>query len=547
MIRSIRQLACNQDGAAAVLFAVSLPPLLGVSAMAVDLGSMFLAERRLQNLADAAAAAAVTRRHDEGAQAIVSEIISESGETGVEVATLVDGEYRRDPAIAYDQRFDATSLQQNASRVVLRQEIPLFFGQLVLGRNTTQVTAQATAAKMDMAGFTLGTRIAAIDPGLANSVLSALAGAPLNLSPEDIQRLQNTPIDVVDFAEQLTPLNGEVGRTLGEVMDSNTQLNSAVAAMAAAAPNAASAALLGTISDQVSGDFITPSAMIDLGPLGHTDVNDGHVGVEVDAYSLLRASLQASRGDSYHISFNTNVAGLAATTVHLAGGYGEERSPWLTIDSAQGVTLRTAETRVYVNARTLATSGLPLGLNVPVFTELGSAEAQMTDIICYADDGTDGVEVSATPSLGELALADIDTTRLDDFSSRMWLGRARLLRTPLVEVTGFADVELGGGQAETLHFSMEDIAAKRSKSAGTRNILTGAVTTLAANTEIGVQALGIGIVTPSLKPLVSTTLGNVLPSLDGLLNGLTDTLGVRLGVADVTVDRIRCGRPTLVG
>jgi uncharacterized membrane protein len=547
MIRHIRKLVHDQGGAAAVLFAVSLPPLMGVSAMAVDLGSMFLAERRLQNLADAAAAAAVTRRADEGAQDIVSEIIDESGESGVEVATLVDGEYSRDPAIAYDARFDATSLQRNASRVVLRQEIPLFFGQLVLGRNTTQVTAQATAAKMDMAGFSLGTRIASIDPGLANSVLSALAGTPLNLTAADIQQLQNTPIDVLDFAEQLAPLNGEAGRTFGEVMDSNTQLHSAVEAIGAAAGNGASALLLGRIADTVGSDFITPSAMIDLGPLGHTDVNDGNVDVEVDAYSLLRASLQASHGDSYHINFNTSLAGLSTVTVHLAGGYGEERSPWLTVDRAQGVILRTAETRVYVNANTPAIGNLPLGLNVPVYAELAGAEAQLTDIICYADDGTDGVDISATPSLGELALASLDTSRLNDFTTRMGLDEATLLRTPLVEVTGFADVELGGGQSEMLHFSMEDIAAKRTQSAGTRNVLTGAITTLAGNTEIGVKALGLSIVSPSLKPLVSTTLGQVAPALDGLVNSLTDTLGVRLGVADVTVDRIRCGRPTLVG
>lgn len=544
---SLEDLGQNQSGATTVLFAVSLPPLMAIAALAIDMGSLYLGERRLQNVADAAAAASVSRDNDLSAQTAVAQIIDDSGLSNVAVYHLTDGEYLRDPAIHFSDRYDTSSLQPNASRVVLRQEVPLFFGSLLTGSNTTFVTAEATASRLDMAGFMLGTRLLALDGGLAGSLLSSLSGVDLGLTAQDIDRLQNTTIDVLDFAQSLGPLNALEDENFGEILDADTPLHLAVEAMADAAPDPATAETLNNIASMVNGDFLTVSDLIDLGPLRTSDVNDGVSGVAVDSFSLLRALLQASHGESYEASINTSVAGLANVTVKLAGGNSEERSPWLTVDTASEVTLRTSETRLYVNARTAAIAGLPSAINLPIYAELASAEAQMTDIVCNAGDGSEGVYIDARPSIGTLAIADVDMNHFDDFSSPMWLEPATLVSALVLKVDAYANIDIGGDQVTTLHFTPEDVKQRRSKSANTTDPLSGIASSLVSDVELDVNALGLGLGLGNVASLVGTTLGTVAPSLDVLITQLTDVLGVKLGNADVTVDRLRCGIPSIVG
>lgn len=62
-----------------------------------------------------------------------------------------------------------------------------------------------------------------------------------------------------------------------------------------------------------------------------------------------------------------------------------------------------------------------------------------------------------------------------------------------------------------------------------------------------VRLLGLGLSVTTVKNTVASQLLLLAPMLDTVVNSLTNALGVKLGVADVTVDRIRCGRPTMVG
>lgn len=547
MFTQFNRLLRDTDGTANVLFAVSLPPLIGIAALAVDMGSLYLAERRLQNVADAAAAAAVAASVDMTPEAAVNEVIADSHLDGIEIFELTEGEYTRDREIHYSDRFDPTSLYPNATRVVLRQEVPLFFGSLLAGSNITHVTANAMASRFDMAGFLLGSSVVNVQGNTGNSILSALAGSQLGLTQDDVDLLSNSLIDVLDFAEALGPLNGNEDKTFGEIFEADTTLNQAVNALAGAAPTPELAALFTRIGEQAGDEYMTLADLIDLGPLGDTDINDGRSGVEVDGYSLLRSLLEAAQGDSYEGSFSTSVAGLASVNVRFAGGYSEERSPWLTVDTAGDVTLRTSETRLLVDVRTGSLAGLPAPLNIPFYTELASAEAQMTDIVCRANDGTDGVYIDARPSIGTLALADVDTTNFADFSAPLWLDRATLLNATVLQVEGYAEVDVGGDQIETLHFTLEDIADRVTKSAGTQDAVQGVASSLASDVDISVRALGLGLGTAGTTAIVGNALSALAPTVDTIFTSLTDALGVKLGTADVTVDRIRCGHPSLVG
>lgn len=422
----------------------------------------------------------------------------------------------------------------------------LFFGSFVSAGTSSQVTARATAARTDMAGFMLGTRVADLPGDLANNVLSALAGTALELTPAEVDVLSDTEIDVLDFAEALGPLQDMEGETFGEIFDEDTPLYLAVEAMADATGDTQLAALLDRIASQIGSDFILLSELIDLGPLADTDVNDGVSGVSVDAYSLLRSLLQAAHGDSYDATLDTDIDGLAEVDIRIAGGYSEERSPWLTIDTMGDVTLRTSETRVSVVTSFDALSGLGAGLRVPLYTELASAEATMTDIVCAAGDGSDGVYIEAKPSLGTAAIADVNSDLFADFSAPLWLEPARIFDSALVEVDAYADIAVGGDAAQELHFTPADVEDRRTRTAGTTDALQGTANSLAEDVTLDVRALGLGLDAGQYANLVGNALDGAAPSLDTLLNQLNALLGIKLGAADVTVDRLRCGQPTLV-
>lgn len=543
---SLRNLARDEDGAAAVLLGISLPPLMAVGALALDLGSLYLAERELQSISDAAAAAAVAEARDGNEAEIVAAVIADSGVEDVSVVELTMGEYTRDVDVSWDQRFDPNSLYPNATRVVLTREVPLFFGSFVLDENQSQVTARATAARTDMAGYMLGTRVADLPGELTDNLLSALAGTALELTDNDIARMANVEIDVLTLAEELGPIIGMDGESFGEIFDADVPLYQVVEAMAAATDDPVLAAVLADVASRVGSDYVLLSDLIDLGPLRNSDINDGRTGVEVDAYSLLRSVLQAAHGDSYNVTLDTGLAGLANVEVRLAGGFSEERSPWLTVDTMGDVTLRTSETRILVTATTGSLAGLPAALNIPVYAELASAEATMADIVCAAGDGSEGVYVDVTPSLGTAAIADVNLDMFDDFSAAMWLEPATLIDTRVVTVDAYADLALGGGVMQQLHFTPEDVEDEVTKTVGTTDVLESAATSLVEDVDLDVNVGGLGLGLGGYADLVGNTLGTVAPSLDGLLTQLTTLLGVKVGAADVRVDRLRCGQPTIV-
>ena len=128
-----------------MLVVVSGAMLLGFAALAIDVGSIFLQTRKLQGMADLA---------------------------GPVTADAVKGVYPPDPAIAPASRFVAGASDPNAVRVTLRAEADLFFGQAILGRSTTSISRTATAAKADLAAFSIGARFASLNGGVANSLLT---------------------------------------------------------------------------------------------------------------------------------------------------------------------------------------------------------------------------------------------------------------------------------------------------------------------------------------------------------------------------------------
>jgi uncharacterized membrane protein len=533
-----------------MILAGSLFALVGAASIAVDLGSVFLARRQLQGIADAAALAAVANI-DSGSEASARAVIDHSEAEAVTIASLTAGRYHRDSSVALSERFIANPASPNAARVVVREQVPLFFGRILTGKPAMTIEAQAIAARTDMAAFSLATRLAEVSGGLPNRILSALAGTELGLTAVDSRGLAAADVDILGFADALRLRVQHPDATYAELFAMRVPLEQVIGAMADASAGSGASATLAAIESRLGGaPDIRLSDLIDLGPIGENDYDDGTTGIRVDLLSLLRSSLELSHGDSYGIDLDVSALGLASTSLKLIGGQGEVHSPWMTVTAAKDVVIHSSQARLYLETR-MGTG--PLGLvdiRLPIYIELARAEARLTAIGCGGGDA-DGVTLAVTPAIGTLAIADVDDRAMLDLTTPAAPRPATLARTPLVQIHGFADVALGGTAAQSAHFTREDIAARRVRTVTTNDLTRGIASSLVKDADIQTSLLGSPLLgrVLSLGPLVSTVgsqLALVAPPLDALINELTATLGVRLGSADVRVDKMRCGVPTLV-
>jgi uncharacterized membrane protein len=215
--------------------------------------------------------------------------------------------------------------------------------------------------------------------------------------------------------------------------------------------------------------------------------------------------------------------------------------------------IRTAQARLYVEASVASGATLltPLGvtgLRLPVYVELASAEAKLSAIGCdRTSSSNDYVDLQVRPGLGQVAIADIDTTRLDDFRTPLALSPARLIGLPLISASMQAQISLGGLNWQGVRFSQAEIGAQTIKTVRTGDLAQGVVASLVGRAQIQVRVAGLGLNAGSLTSVVGNLLTPVAPSLDQVLDNLLDVLGLGLGEADTQVNGLRCQGAALVG
>jgi uncharacterized membrane protein len=174
---------------------------IGLAAFAVDLGYVYVKSRELQGTADLAAmsAAANLGTASNAAQAVV---LANSRGDAIAVTTqtgFYDARVSQIPAA----RFKVTPVADaNAARVTLSQDAGLFFGRM-LGQNTAHITRTATASSVKLAAFSIGTRLASVNGGVANAILSGLTGSSVNLSVMDYNNLAGAKIDLLEYVQAL--------------------------------------------------------------------------------------------------------------------------------------------------------------------------------------------------------------------------------------------------------------------------------------------------------------------------------------------------------
>lgn len=557
-MRLLRRFRRDERGAVSVIVVVSAGVLLAFAALAIDMGSVFLQSRKLQGMADLAAMAAA--RDIDHAQAAASATASNNGWSGNVATQAVTGKYRVDASLAPADRFTVGGPDPDAARVTLRAQADLFFGAALLGKQSVAIKRTAIATKADVASFSIGTRLASLNGGIANALLSSLTGSSVNLSVMDYNALAAADVDLLSYAKALQTNLGLEAATFNDVLKGSVSTGKALTVLADLLQNQGSASAASSVRKlATAAGSSTPAKLdrlLDLGPYGQQDHVAGASGAKINlkALDLANSVLTVAQGGrQLTLDLGASVPGLADVTAYVGIGERPANSAWITVTRDKTVVVRTAQTRIYLETKLLNSGGLlgAAGVSVvklPVLVEAASAQAKISALNCAANRASRSVSLSVMPSVGQVAVAEIDTSKIANFTQELVLKPAALVNLLIIKATVKAQTKLGGVTWKTATFTQSEIDAGAVKTVSTDDIAQAALSTLLGNLSIGVELGPLSLL--SLSGLAAGLEALIAPAaapLDGVVNNLTNLLGVRLGQADVWVNGLRCGETALVG
>ena len=417
-----------------------------------------------------------------------------------------------------------------------------------MGRDSVTVSKSATAALPGgppSAMFSIGSRLAGLDGGLANALLSSLLGSQVSLTVMDYRALADARVNLLQFSDALA---AELGVTAGDydaLLAHEAQTGQVLKALEAVA---------GSDTQSVLGKLtrLPASATVKLNELigVEADAREGlrrGLDAEVSAMDLLMATLQTANQER-QLALDVGArTGLADLDVMLAIGERPNRAPWLTVTSTGEPIIRTVQTRLYLKATALdklPLVGLLAQVKIPILIEAASAEARLKAVQC---EGTPRVLIEARPGVARVRLGEIDEKRLRDFKSELRVSPAKLVSLLLITIEGSADIQIADLEWSELSFTGSEIGSSAPKSVKAKGFVNGLLTTLLRDTKLTALGIPLHLITQLLAAIL-TPLG---PVLDGVVQPLLELLGVRLGEADVWVHGVRCpnqgGIPQLVG
>ncbi len=537
---SFRRLARDCRAGISISVAFGMMMLIGSAALAVDVGSLYLDRRKLQGIADAAAMAAAGRPGEERAAA--ERIIAANCDCGIRIAALTPGTYVADPGVEAEDRFAGGGSSPNAVRVTLTRDRPLFFGSFLTGRRDSIIRATATGARRGYAAFSLGSRVAAVNGGLPNALLSGLTGSQLNLSLMDYNALASADIDLLAFSDALRTEIGADVLTFGQTLDTQVTMPQVVAALARASDGQAATALE-HIADRALPHSLLPSRAIDLGPRSSSVRVDAANPVKVNALSLLRSMLLLGNANrQVDLSLASNLPGGSGIDVALMIGEPPAHSPLIAVTDTNDVIVRTAQVRLKLETKIQTALA---SVHLPVLAELGSASARITDIDCTPNSSA-AVSLGVVTSPAMVAIGTVADTDFQNMQHPLDPAPARLVKLPLVTIDAEAELVLSDLGEKPVDFSRRDIDDGRVKTVSSNGLVTGAAKSLSDRMELEANVLGLGLNLKALTGLVGETVGLAAPVLDTVLSDITGLLGVHVGQADARINALRCGKARLV-
>lgn len=544
--------AGDRRGAVAVTSAVLLTSLVGFTALGVDVGSVYTDRRRAQSVADLAALAAV------------SDLVNADKAAGATIARnkLADPSYRlqygiysANPALAPDKRFvpsDAASA--NAARVDLSTSTPLFFARVLTGRDEFQIRTSATATLSSFAQFAIGSRLLKIDGGLLNSLLGGLLGTTLSLSVMDYDALVNLKLDAFGVINALAIRMRVTAGTYDDVLSGNAKTSDVIGAMLDNARQQYGSldrgvSALASIADRLQGSDskIKVVSMMDLGPYTTMTIGDKpKVSASLMALDMVSAVAELANGTNQAaFAVNAGIPGIASASLKVAVGERPQGTSWVTFGST-GASVHTAQTRLLLNVQ-LAGTAPYVAINLPIYIEIASGTATLSNLSCgFPDIATSRVTLDVTPGLVDAWIGNVSMSQFGNFSSAPSPGAATLVDVAGLKVTAKSHVSVGNMSPTPVTFSYGDIVAYRKRTVGTTAFSTSLLSSLLGNSQIGVNAFGLGLGAPVISSGVAALLSQATTPIDQLLSSVLQTLGIGLGQADVWVSNLRCDGAVLV-
>ncbi|MBN8944402.1 MAG: hypothetical protein J0H01_33150 [Rhizobiales bacterium] len=554
MFPALRSFFRETKGSVAIIAGLMTTVVIGMSALSVDLGKIYVDKRKAQSVADLSALAAasdLTRASRAATATVQRNTITVDSPITVELGT-----YTPDPGTQSGSRFQLAGTNPNAARVTINSRTNLVFGRVLTGQDYFVIRSTATAATSSFASFAIGSRLVSLNGGLLNQLLGSLLGTNITLSAMDYQSLVDARIDLFKFMNQLATTAQLTAGTYSQLLNSNLKVVDVVNALLVSTLNSQGGATnasraLSSISQSLNASTgrMVLTSLIDVGPYQTLPIGQRpNMTVNVAAFDLLNATAQIANGNrQVQLSLGLNLTGIATASLTLGIGERPVGTSWLTVGNV-GATVHTAQTRLLLNLQLLG-SGSIASVNLPLYVEVAAATARLNAINCtFPDASGSTMTLGVTPAVIDAWIGSVSMANFNNYSAPVAPMAVALVDTPVLSVLGRAHVQITNMSATPVTFNMTEINNQTKKTVGTTNftqsLLSGLVNTLQLDISVlGLLNLGLG---GAVGPLVSGIISGATPSIDQLLSGILQSLGIGLGQADVWGLGLRCDGAVLV-
>ena len=398
-----------------------------------------------------------------------------------------------------------------------------------MGFGPVTVTRRATAIRIatkPRAAFSIGSRLARLEGGVSNALLSGMAGGQISIDVMDYEALADADVSVFRWMDALKAELGLEAAGYDQVLASKVEAGRALAVLETLLGDDRAGQAVGRIADATRGRSLT------IGDLIAGEVMEAAgLGVKISALDLASTVLEIGNGERQLTLDLGARAGLADLDIDLAIGERPNGSPWLAVTGDGQPVIRTAQARLRLRARTAQSLAGLAQVTLPVVVELAASEARLAGIDCPADR----VTLEARPGLARAWVGEVGDAALSDFKRPLAPTQGTLVSVSgLARVKARADTEIADQGFQSLTFSEGDIAAERIRTVSTREAGRSLISTLLGRLDVEVQALGLGLGLGGLASAAEALLTPLGPVLDGVLNPLLDALGLNLGQFDRT-------------
>ncbi|MBO6899920.1 MAG: hypothetical protein JJ864_01125 [Rhizobiaceae bacterium] len=561
----IARRACrSRSGNIAVAGSLFLSVAIGLAAVAVDSGSIYLERRHVQNTADLTAIAVASQLSK--AEDIAREMLGANGYKNVTVslgtweqpvdtpadvsdltAVLLEiGRYNADSELRPEVRFVPGRSNPNAVRVTMKRQGGLYFGRAFL--DAVEVSATGTAMLANPASVSIGSTLVSYNGGIANAVLNGVLGTNVSFRLMDYRSLVQADVELFQFFDALAgelELEALSYDQLLEVDVSLAQL--AKVAEGQVGDAGARRALRQIWLDPASGSMrVRLNRVIDFGRYGALALGDGQAAFRskmrvVDA--LIAAAGSAGRRQ-VELDLSASVSRVARLTATIAIGERPKQTHWLSIGES-GEKVRTAQTRLYLLADIDA--GV-VQLRLPIYLDLGYAEAAIESATCHSGAwAKPRVDVLVRPGLAEVWLGEVSSKALQDFESPTRVGRATIIDSTYLRAHAIANIDVGNTDTKTVVFRSADIGTGVIKQVSTTTPVQSLIGSLIERMRLEAKVGGVALAAPgAATSLIVNAIRPVARELDRVIIEVLTLAGVRIGVADVKVGGLACSHAVLV-